>query len=107
MTAQRLGEERLEAKPEPRSVADLGTRLPGCRGVNLPSPSSKCTRGSARWQSSWDQDTADLAVFDLVETTADHIRNTDRFSACWRHPGRRGRKNPEPAHRRPPPSSPV
>ena len=33
----------------------------------------------------WDQDMADLSVFELLETTADHVqRAPGRCNACWR-----------------------
>ena len=43
----------------------------------------------------WDQDIADLAVFDLVETTADHLRRARQVQRLLAARSQRGRKIPD------------
>jgi len=43
----------------------------------------------------WDQDMADLSVFDLVETTAEHIRRARQVQRLLASRSQRGRKVPD------------
>ncbi len=43
----------------------------------------------------WDQDMADLAVFQLVETTADHVRRARQVQRMLASRSQRGRKVPD------------
>jgi predicted nucleic acid-binding protein len=43
----------------------------------------------------WDQDMADLSVFELVETTADHIRRARQVQRLLASRSQRGRKVPD------------
>ena len=43
----------------------------------------------------WDQDMADLSVFDLVETTADHVRRARQVQRLLASRSQRGRKVPD------------
>jgi predicted nucleic acid-binding protein len=43
----------------------------------------------------WDQDMADLSVFDLVETTADHFRRARQVQRLLAPRSQRGRKVPD------------
>jgi predicted nucleic acid-binding protein len=43
----------------------------------------------------WDQDMADLSVFDLVETTADHVRRARQVQRLLATRRQRGRKVPD------------
>ena len=43
----------------------------------------------------WDQDLADLSVFDLVETTADHVRRARQVQRLLASRSQRGRKVPD------------
>jgi len=43
----------------------------------------------------WDQDLADLSVFDLVETTADHVRRARQVQRLLASRRQRGRKVPD------------
>ena len=43
----------------------------------------------------WDQDMADLSVFDLVETTADHVRRARQVQRLLASRRQRGRKVPD------------
>ena len=43
----------------------------------------------------WDQDTADLSVFDLVETTAEHMRRARQVQRLLASPSQRSRKVPD------------
>lgn len=43
----------------------------------------------------WDRDMADLAVFELVETTADHVRRARQVQRLLASRSRRGRKIPD------------
>jgi predicted nucleic acid-binding protein len=43
----------------------------------------------------WDQDMADLSVFQLVETTADHVRRARQVQRLLAARSRRGRKIPD------------
>jgi predicted nucleic acid-binding protein len=43
----------------------------------------------------WDQDMADLSVFELVETTADHVRRARQVQRLLASRSQRGRKVPD------------
>ena len=43
----------------------------------------------------WDQDMADLSVFKLVETTAEHVRRARQVQRLLASRGQRGRKIPD------------
>lgn len=43
----------------------------------------------------WDQDMADLAIFDLVETTADHIRRARQVQRLLASRSQKGRQVPD------------
>jgi predicted nucleic acid-binding protein len=43
----------------------------------------------------WDQDMADLSVFELVETSADHVRRARQVQRLLASRSRRGRKVPD------------
>lgn len=43
----------------------------------------------------WDQDMADMSVFDLVETTAGHVRRARQVQRLLASPSQRGRKVPD------------
>ncbi len=43
----------------------------------------------------WDQDMADLSVFELVETTADHLRRARQVQRLLASRSQRGRKVPD------------
>ena len=43
----------------------------------------------------WDQDMADLSVFELVETSADHVRRARQVQRLLASPSQRGRKVPD------------
>ena len=43
----------------------------------------------------WDQDMADLAVFELVETTAEHVRRARQVQRLLARRSQRGRKVPD------------
>ncbi|GAC1358507.1 MAG: PIN domain nuclease [Acidimicrobiales bacterium] len=43
----------------------------------------------------WDQDIADLSVFELVETTADHVRRARQVQRLLASRSQRGRKVPD------------
>jgi predicted nucleic acid-binding protein len=43
----------------------------------------------------WDQDMADLSVFELVETTADHVRRARQVQRLLASRNQRGRKVPD------------
>ena len=43
----------------------------------------------------WDQDMADLAVFELLETTADHVRRARQIQRLLAARSQRGRKVPD------------
>ena len=43
----------------------------------------------------WDQDMADLSVFELVETTADHVRRARQVQRLLASRSQRGRKIPD------------
>ncbi|MGH9023585.1 MAG: PIN domain nuclease [Acidimicrobiia bacterium] len=43
----------------------------------------------------WDQDMADLAIFELVETTADHVRRARQVQRLLASRSQRGRKVPD------------
>lgn len=57
------------------------------------SPTSRSATEPATQE--WDQDLADLAVFQLVETTADHIRRARQVQRLLASPSQRGRKIPD------------
>jgi hypothetical protein len=43
----------------------------------------------------WDQDMADLSIFELVETSADHMRRARQVQRLLASRGKRGRKVPD------------
>lgn len=49
----------------------------------------------ARNAKEWDQDLADLSVFELVETTADHVRRARQVQRLLASRSQRGRKIPD------------
>ena len=82
----RLGEERVRAVVEPLVQAGRVGRA-GITDLEV--------GYSARNAKEWDHDMADLAVFELVETTAGHVaraRQVQRLLASRSH---RGRKIPD------------
>lgn len=50
---------------------------------------------SSRNAREWDQDMADLAVFELVETTADHVQRARQVQRLLAARSQRGRKVPD------------
>jgi hypothetical protein len=82
----RLGEETVRAVVEPLVQASRVGRA-GITDLEV--------GYGARNAREWDQDLADLAVFELVETTADHIRRARQVQRLLASRSPRGRKIPD------------
>jgi predicted nucleic acid-binding protein len=82
----RLSAERVRAVVEP--LAQAGQL--GRAGIT----DLEVGYGSRNAQE-WDQDMADLSVFELVETTADHVRRARQVQRLLAARSQRGRKIPD------------
>jgi predicted nucleic acid-binding protein len=82
----RLGEDAVRAEVEPLVQAGRVGRA-GITDLEV--------GYGARNAQEWDQDLADLSVFALVETTADHVRRARQVQRLLASRSQRGRKIPD------------
>jgi predicted nucleic acid-binding protein len=82
----RLGEDTVRAEVEPLVQAGRVGRA-GISDLEV--------GYGARNAKEWDQDQADLSVFELVETTADHVRRARQVQRLLASRSQRGRKIPD------------
>jgi predicted nucleic acid-binding protein len=82
----RLGEDAVRAQVEPLVQAGRVGRA-GITDLEV--------GYGARNAKEWDQDLADLSVFELVETTADHVRRARQVQRLLASRSQRGRKIPD------------
>lgn len=82
----RLGEKTVRAEVEPLVQAGRVGRA-GVTDLEV--------GYGARNAKEWDQDLADLAVFEFVETTADHVRRARQVQRLLASRSQRGRKIPD------------
>jgi predicted nucleic acid-binding protein len=82
----RLGEDAVRAEVEPLVQAGRVGRA-GITDLEV--------GYGARNAKEWDQDLADLSVFALVETTADHVRRARQVQRLLASRSQRGRKIPD------------
>jgi len=82
----RLGEDTVRAEIEPLVQAGRVGRA-GITDLEV--------GYGARNAKEWDQDQADLSVFELVETTADHVRRARQVQRLLASRSQRGRKIPD------------
>jgi predicted nucleic acid-binding protein len=82
----RLGEDMVRAEVEPL----VQTGRVGRAGIT-----DLEVGYGARNAKEWDQDLADLSVFELVETTADHVRRARQVQRLLASRSQRGRKIPD------------